>query len=303
MKNVLSVTQLDRLFGIPGIAQVLDGNGGLPKVRITSSAATGEMYLHGGHVTSWQPAGGGEVFFVSSKSRWQDGVAIRGGVPICFPWFGDKAGDPAAPAHGFVRTKSWQIEGITRSGDDVTVSMSTSSDEDTRRFWPADFRLAHRVTFGPELSLELEVHNTGTAALRFEEALHSYHRVGDVRTARVVGLDGIHYADKTDSFREKTQQGDVLITGEIDRVYLHTESSVELLDPARRRHLRIAKQNSLTTVVWNPWADKAHKMSDLDDGEWKQMLCVETSNVLSHAVTVAPGQLHRMKTLVSVNTL
>src|SRR5271165_4009109 len=131
MENNVSITELERRFGIPRIAQVVAGHGGLPKVRITSPAAAGEIYLHGAHVTSWQPAPDEEVLFVSSKSRWQDGIAIRGGVPICFPWFGNKADDPKAPAHGFVRTKSWQLDSIALSRDEITVSMSTRSDQGT----------------------------------------------------------------------------------------------------------------------------------------------------------------------------
>src|SRR5271165_1585484 len=131
MENSTSVPDLNRRFGIPGIAEVVAGNGGLPKVVATSSPAVGEIYLHGAHVTSWRPAGAEEVFFVSPQSRWEDGKAIRGGVPICFPWFGDKADDPKAPSHGFVRTKSWQLDSIALSRDEITVSMSTRSDQGT----------------------------------------------------------------------------------------------------------------------------------------------------------------------------
>ena len=259
--------------------------------------------LHGAHVTAWQPAGADEVFFVSSKSRWQDGVAIRGGVPICFPWFGDKAGDPKAPAHGFVRTKSWQLDTIALTGDTVTISMSTGSDEGTKQWWPAEFRLQYRATFGTELGLELELLNSGTAALRFEEALHSYYRVGDVRTTRLSGLGGVHYLDKTDGYRENVQQSDVVIAGETDRVYLNTLGAVDLHDPALGRRIHVDKENSLTTVVWNPWAGKAKEMSDLGDNEWTQMLCSETSNVLGSAVEVAPGQQHRMRAVIRVASL
>src|SRR5580658_4321292 len=155
------IADSDRRLEIPGIAELGEGNGGLPKVRITSPEAAGEIYLHGAHVTSWRPAGAQEVIFVSSKSRWEDGRAVRGGVPVCFPWFGDKAHDPKAPAHGFVRTKAWQLESIAKTGGTVTVSIFTDSNEDTKAWWPAEFRLVHRVTFGRELSLELVVTNTG----------------------------------------------------------------------------------------------------------------------------------------------
>jgi glucose-6-phosphate 1-epimerase len=287
-------------FEIPGIAKVVEGNGGLPKVRITSRGAVGEMYLHGAHVTSWKPAGKEEVFFLSSQSRWEHDRAIRGGIPICFPWFGNKADDPKAPAHGFVRTKAWQLESIAQLGDEVIVSMFTESDEDTKRWWPADFRAAYRVKFTSELGLELVVTNTGTTSLRFEEALHAYHRVGNVLKTRLAGLSGITYFDKTDSNRKKTQQGEIAIVSETDRVYLDTNNAIEMEDPVLRRRTHVAKENSRTTVVWNPWVQKAHSLTDFADDEWMQMICIETSNVSDFAVHLAPGQTHTMKALVTV---
>jgi glucose-6-phosphate 1-epimerase len=303
MEASARVLELNRQFGISGIAEVVTGNSGLPMVQITTPAAAGEIYLHGAHVTSWRPNGAEEVFFVSSQSKWEDGKAIRGGVPICFPWFGDKADDPKAPAHGFVRTRSWQLDGIPQSGEAVTVEMSTGSDESTKRWWPADFRAVYRATFGSELRLELEVQNIGTSPLRFEEALHSYHRVGDVHQACLNGLDAVHYLDKTDAYQEKVQQGDIRITAETDRVYLNTKNPIVLADPVLRRRIHIAKENSLTTVIWNPWIEKAKAMSDLGDDEWTQMLCAETSNVLSYAVELAPGQQHQMGAVIRVSDL
>jgi glucose-6-phosphate 1-epimerase len=300
MATSATAADLDRRFGLLKIAQVVEGNGGLPAVKISTSAAAGEMYLHGAHVTSWKPAGREEVLFVSPRSLWADGNAIRGGVPICFPWFGDKADDPHAPAHGFVRTKSWQLESIEQTGDTVTVSMFTASDPSTKAWWPADFRLMHRVTFGPELTLELVMTNTGSASLRFEEAMHTYHRVGDVAEARVSGLNGVSYLDKTDAYREKTQQGDVVIEAETDRVYLNTQHPLALRDPVLHRRIEVTKENSRTTVVWNPWVQNARKLADLGEDQWKQMLCIETSNVGNFAVELAPGQQHSMKATVRV---
>jgi glucose-6-phosphate 1-epimerase len=241
------------------------------------------------------------VLFVSSQSRWEDGHAIRGGVPICFPWFGDKRDDPNAPAHGFVRTKAWQLDSIAKDGDAVTVSMFTESNNDTKQWWPGRFRLVHRATFGPALTLELVVTNTGTTLLRFEEALHAYHRVADIQKARVQGLDAVHYLDKADSNRKKLQGGELSIVSETDRVYLNTSGPVELVDPILHRRTSITKENSRTTVVWNPWAQKAHSLSDLGDDEWRQMVCIETSNVADFAVELAPGDQHTMKAVVRVD--
>jgi glucose-6-phosphate 1-epimerase len=178
--------------------------------------------------------------------------------------------------------------------------MFTESDEDTKRWWPAEFRLVYRVTFATELRLELVVKNTGKTALRFEEALHAYHRVGNILKTRVGGLDTGRYIDKTDSNRKKIQHGEIAIVSETDRVYLNTSNPIELEDPVLRRRTSVAKENSRTTVVWNPWVQKAHSLSDFADDEWMQMICIETSNVSDFAVDLAPGQQHKMKARVRV---
>lgn len=296
----MDLTELNRRFGIPEVARVCEGNGGLPRIDITSNLAHGEVYLHGAHVTSWCPAGSEEVLFLSSKSRWADGQAIRGGIPICFPWFRGKADDPHAPAHGFVRTRSWQLDSIGENRSGVTVTMSIESDEQTRRWWPVEFHLAHRVTFGSELRLELICLNTGTTPFRLEEALHTYNRVGDVATARLQGLDGIRFLDNTDSNREKPQLGDLLIASQTDNAYINVQNAVDLVDPVLCRRIRLQKEDSSTTVVWNPWQDGAVKLRDLGEGEWKQFLCVEASNIIGAAVTLAPGQEHRLSAVLSV---
>ena len=292
-----------RRFNIPDRVQVVEGQGGLPKVRITSPEASGEMYLHGAHVTSWKPAGAEEVFFVSRHARWEHGRAIRGGVPVCFPWFGNHADSPTAPAHGFVRTRAWQLESIVESGGAITVAMFTESDDDTRRWWPADFRLALHATFGSTLTLALIVTNTGAATIRFEEALHPYYRVGNIHDVRVRGLDAAKFLDKSDANLEKVQQGDIRIVSETDREFLDTQGPVDVDDAALRRRVRTVKDRSFTTVVWNPWVAKAHALPDLADDEWSEFVCVETCNVAAFAVQLAPGQQHMMQSVVSVSRL
>jgi len=303
MNAVLALTDLDRRFGIPDVARLCEGSGGLTRVVITSPLAHGEMYVHGAHVTSWRPAGSEEVLFLSSKSRWEEGQAIRGGIPICFPWFRGKADDPHAPAHGFVRTRSWQLYSIVENSDGIAVTMFIESDEQTRRWWPAEFRLVHRVTFGSELKLELICINTGRTPLYFEEALHTYNRVADVGTVRLQGLDGTRFLDNTDSNKEKTQFGDVTIASQTDNAFINTKKAVDLLDPKLSRGIRLQKANSTTTVVWNPWQEGAKGLRDLGQGEWQQFLCLEASNIMSAAVTLAPGQKHTISAVLSVARL
>jgi len=298
------VSQIDDLncrFGVAGLVEVAHGNGGLPKLLVTSPASSAEIYLHGAQVTSWRPASADEVIFLSQHSQWQDGRAIRGGIPICFPWFRAKADDAKAPSHGFVRTKEWRLDSVTANEDGaVVVVCSTESDESSRRWWPHEFRLEHRVSIGQTLGLELIAHNTGSSPFSFEEALHTYFRVGDAESVRVRGLDRVTYLDNTDGNREKLQQGDVVFHGATDNAYLNTESACELIDPVLHRTIRTDKQNSATTVVWNPWQQGAAALADLGDEEWRWMTCVEASNIRLAAVTLAPGQVHTLGAVLSV---
>jgi glucose-6-phosphate 1-epimerase len=300
LKSEGSIADLNERFGIAGVASVVAGGGGLPKVLITSPQAKGEMYLHGGHVTSWTPGGTADVFYCSPNTVWRDGKAIRGGVPVCFPWFGDKVDKPSAPAHGFVRTKSWELVSIEKQDDGIAVTTETASGDDTVKWWPHEFRLVCRATFGSELTLAITVTNTGSASLSIEEALHAYFHVGDSEAVAVQGLDGTRYIDKVDHFIEKLQTGDVRFSGETDRVYLGTSHDLVGVDPVLNRRISIRKQSSDNTVVWNPWAEKAAAMSDLGSGEWKKFVCVETANVGKAAVEVAPGQSHTMSLHIRV---
>jgi len=303
METMTAVEELDHRFGIPQVARISEGNGNLPRIQITSPQVQGEMYLHGAQVTSWTPAGSDEIIFLSTKSHWQEGQVIRGGIPICFPWFRAKTDDPKAPAHGFVRTKSWQIESIVEDKSGVCVTMSTESDEQTQRLWPSEFRLIYRVIFGSELTMELTCTNIGKKDLRFEEALHTYNRVSDVANVRLQGLDDVQFLDNTDSNTKKVQRVEVVIASPTDNAFVHTQNDVYLIDPGLRRRIGLKKGNSRTTVVWNPWSEGAARLADLGDGEWTQFLCVEASNILNASITLAPGDEHTMTAVLSTAKL
>lgn len=300
MQASSSIEALNDRFSIKNLVQVVAGQGNLPKIHISSPAAEADIYLHGAHITSWRPAGSEEVIFLSKKSHWEEGRAIRGGIPVCFPWFRAKADDPHAPAHGFARIKTWQLVSITQEQDSIVVSLQTESDDESRRWWPHEFQLLHRITVGTELRSELIVTNTDSTPLRFEEALHTYYNVGDAAKVRIAGLDGVDFFDNTDANRGKTQSGDIVFAHPFDNVYVNAPGAVELNDPSLQRRIHIKKENSFTTVVWNPWIDGAKAMSDLGDDEWRQMACVEASNILDSAVTLAPGEKHSMTASVKV---
>ena len=292
---------LNRRFGVAGVAEITAGGGGLPVVRIASDAAAAEISLYGAQVLRWRPAGEEEVLYLSERSRWEQGEAIRGGIPVCFPWFRNKADDPTAPKHGFVRTREWRLDSL-RADEDGTVTLVcvTGSDETTRRWWPHDFLLAYRIRVGRTLRLELSVMNRGATAMRFEEALHTYFRVGEVGLARVHGLDGASYLDNRDGNRAKTQRGDLPITRQTDNAYMDTAAAVEIMDPVLQRSLRTEKTNSASTVVWNPWHEGAAGITDMKPEAWRTMLCVEASNVLGCAVSLGPDEEHTMHATLMV---
>jgi glucose-6-phosphate 1-epimerase len=298
--NPSQIDVLNREFAIPGVVEVIAGSGGLPKIRVTAPSASADVYLHGAQLTSWQPASAEEVLFLSEHSIWQDGRAIRGGVPICFPWFRGNADDPGAPAHGFVRTKEWRLDSVKTDGESVIVTCSTENDESTRRWWPHAFRLVHKLSIGQTLRLELKVTNAGEAPFRFEEALHSYFRVSDAERVRVSGLDQVSYLDNMDGNRKKTQSGDLIFTAQTDNAYIDVHGAASLIDPARRRKIKTEKMNSATTVAWNPWREGAASLSDLGNDEWRQFACVEASNILGSALSLLPGEEHAMQAIIRV---
>lgn len=287
---------------IPGIVSFSTTPGGLTRLDVHSPLATAEIYLHGGHVARFQPAGGTPVLFMSAASHFAAGKPIRGGVPICFPWFGPRAGHPDAPMHGFARTMTWQLESLAQSADGVVnVGLALTADDATRAHWPHEFVLRHRIAVGTELRMTLEVENTSAGAFTFEEALHTYFAVADVRAATATGLEGASYLDKTDGFKTKTVGAEPLrFTGETDRLFPNHHGACGIADRPTARRIVIEKSNSATTVVWNPWIAKAAAMADFGDDEWPRMLCIETANAGADAVTLAAGARHAMTAVVRV---
>ena len=291
-----------RSLEIPGLARFEPGGGGLTRLAVTTPLAEAHVYLHGGHVTHFQPRGREPVLFLSARSFFESGRAIRGGVPVCFPWFAARAGQPDAPMHGFARTMPWQVESLAVDGDQTVLAvLRLASDDATRAHWPHDFVLRHHIVIGTRLSMLLEVENTSREPFTYEAALHTYLAVADARAASITGLENASYRDKTDGFQTKTQPPEPLrFTGETDRVFENTRAACELHDPAGARRIRVEKSGSATTVVWNPWSEKAAAMKDLAADEWPRMACIETANAGANAITLPPGAKHSMRAILAL---
>jgi glucose-6-phosphate 1-epimerase len=274
------------------------GNGGLTCARLQTDLASAEIYLHGAHVTHFQPRGAAQpILWLSKSSVFKPSKAIRGGVPICFPWFGPKADDPNAPAHGFARTREWALESIQSN----VMTFQLKSDDATKRWWNADFAARYVVNVSDELSIQLTVQNLGRERARYEAALHSYFVVGDIQRIEVRGLEGASYLDRLQPGKTFTQDNNpIRFDRETDRTYINTGAETTIVDPVLNRRITNRKINSSSTVVWNPWIDKAKAMADFGDDEWPGMLCIETANVGPNAVELGPGESHSMTAIISV---
>ena len=281
---------------LPSSVRLERGAGGLPVVRVSGPAATAEIYLHGAHLTAWTPRGHDPVLWMSAKSRFTDDSAIRGGVPICFPWFAALAGHADAPSHGFARLTGWTLAGARDDGENVVVELRLSDTGATRASaWPHRFDATYTVVVGERLSLSLRVTNRDDAAVTFEEALHTYFAVRDIRTTEVTGLEGRPFVDRlAGSAPRPGESHPVHFTGETDRIYLDASEGATVRDGAAGRSVLVSTKGAASTVVWNPWVEKARAMEDFDDDEWTGMVCVETCNIRATSVRLAPGESHTM---------
>lgn len=285
--------QLNERFAIDGLARFVAGEGGLPRLDITSPLATASVYTHGAHVARFQPAGDEPLLWMSTASAFEPGRAIRGGVPVIFPWFGDRKDDPEAPAHGLVRQADWAVRSVETLDDGrVQAVMSIAAEP---------FDVSMRIVVGRSLLMEMSVTNTADEPATCEQALHTYLTVGDIKRVSVHGLAGAPYIDKVDHHKRKMQSPDpITFAGETDSVYLDTNAVVRVVDEAMGRTIVAGKTGSRSTIVWNPWIDKAARMSDFGDGEWPETLCVETANVADNTLTIAPGGSHAMAATIGI---
>ncbi len=284
---------------LPGVERVQEH--GLPALRVSNESASGLVYVQGAHVAAWQPAGQQPVIWMSENAVYAPGKALRGGVPICFPWFGAHAEQKEFPAHGFARTRTFEYRGARLDTAGRTeLEFVLDSDDQTRAWFPYAFTARLHVAFGKTLGLEFSVTNRAPQPFDFEEALHSYFGVADVTQVSVRGLEGARYVDKVREqavFTEGTRE--LRFVAETDRVY-ESRATCTIEDRAGDRTIVIEKENSLATVVWNPWREKAAQMLDLGAAAWPGMLCVESANVGKARLTLAPGESHRLRVTLSV---
>ena len=288
-----SLRALDKRWGRAGAVRFEDRYGG-PVAVLTSSEGTAVVALQGAQVLSYRPIGGSNVLWLSPVAQLGTGKAVRGGIPICWPWFGPHPQDPKKPAHGFVRAAQWDVAGTAGRAGQANIRFSF----DARKVDPARWEHAAVVTVDIVVSDVLEIMltttNRGTDAIPLTQALHTYLAIGDAAEISIEGLDGRAYIDQLAPGQRPLQKGPITITGEVDRIYQQAPDTVVVHDKKLKRKIRVAKKGSASTVVWNPGAEKATRLGDMGPDGYRQMVCVETANAGDDVVTLAPGKRHQL---------
>lgn len=278
---------------------------GYPVIHIQHPSASARVALHGAHVMEWAPAGQAPVLYMSPQSIYAEGKPLRGGIPVCWPWFSAHPADPAQPMHGLARIRFWQLDHAHANDHCATLQLSLPASPDTSAHWPPHIHCQLHVSIGAELEVALTTVNTGSAPYPLTEALHTYLATGDITRASVTGLEGAGYLDTVGTHAPRRQDGAITFDREVDRRYLDA-SAVEVKDPARRRTITVHKHGSSTTVVWNPWIEKSARLPDLPDDAWQHFLCVEAANASPpepQPLQIAPRASHTLLTRLSLSPL
>jgi D-hexose-6-phosphate mutarotase len=292
-----SIPDQTRKHEIPGRVAIVSGTGGLPKTNITTKSSTAEIYLLGAHVIGFQKTGEPPLLFMSAKSWFAPGKPIRGGVPVCFPWFGARDGEPA---HGFARITEWELVKTAASPDGLVTLHFRLPEIPERPAWK-NLRTEFVVTVSDKLTMELIATNNSPAAMEIENCLHTYFHVGDIGAVSISGLPGAPFDDFAaggTGARRVENDPMLRITKETNRVYPDSTATVEIRDENLKRTIRVEKFNSNSTVVWNPWTTQKLP-DDFDPAEHKQMVCVESGNVKQNKISLAPGKTSVLKVILS----
>ena len=300
----MTLAELNQRFAISNHVQFKEIAEGMIIAEVANQHALCNIALQGAHIATFQPRGEEPLIWLSPRAKFAPGKSIRGGVPICWPWFGPHKNDSKLPGHGYARTVLWDVLETKALPDGSTfLRFGLVESDATRAQWPHASTVQLEATVGKALRVELVTTNTGNAAFELGEALHTYLQISDVENMTIRGLEKCEYLDKVKDFARFTQQDGIVIESEVDRVYVNTTADCVIEDKGLKRAIRIAKQGSRSTVVWNPWTEKAEKMGDFGPALHRDMVCVESGNALENIVTLKPGETHKLVATSSVEKL
>lgn len=263
-----------------------EGGKGLPLLKIETALCTAVISLQGAQLLSFKPTEGAELLWLSPKCQFESGASLRGGIPLCLPWFGVNRDDPGKPKHGFARNSDWQLENLHQMADGG-YELLFQLDSEPNSLFDYAFRAQLRMTLGHTAGLDLTVINRDQRPFACSWALHSYFPVSDLDSVRVKGLAGRDYLDNLEAFARKRQTDDLAFVGEVDRVYPGVDNALEILG---RPCIKVTHHQCPSVITWNPGAANAAKMADVGVGREQDFICVERGAVLDEQWHLAPGQ-------------
>lgn len=290
-------TALNTQFGINGQLSFREDASGLIVAEINNALGSASLCLQGAHLMSWQPKSQTvPVVWLSRDTKPAVGKSIRGGAPVCWPWFGAHASESSFSGHGFARTVPWRvIESGTEPNGATRLTLRLVASDKTRVQWTDECTVDLTVIVGETLRMEMTTENNSAAALVIGEALHTYFQISDIGAVTVTGLEGCEYWDKVGGSNLRKQDGAIAFSSEVDRVYIDSAAECVINDAKLARRIHIKKSGSLSTVVWTPWVEKATKMGDMGQPDgWREMVCVESANAINNVVKIAAGAAHTL---------
>lgn len=276
-------------MNLPDTVKLREMKPGFPVLDVSHPRCSGSVALLGAHVMEWTPAGHQPVLFMSADAVYEEGQPIRGGIPVCWPWFGGREG---LPGHGFARLRFWELVRAVDSVEGVELKFSLHGTGDLG--WPHAFALILTVKMGETLAVALEMKHLGQSSVEITAALHTYLGVGAIEQTIVEGLADTPYLDSLDEHRVMHQEGAVIFDREVDRIYL-SDGIVQVVDRVWKRTLEIGKSGSRATVVWNPWIEKSRRLADLPDDAYHHFLCIEAANTGDDVITLEPQGSHLLQ--------
>lgn len=294
-----TIEHLNKTFGLDGCVQFRKDND-MEKFVVTACGSKLEGYLHGAHITSYVPQQGEEILWLSPQAIYQKGKAIRGGIPLCWPWFGKHSENGSLPQHGFARNSSFSMQYAKRLANGaVELLLYLTDNEETLELWPHHFRLEVKIILGKQLSIDMITHNTGRNEFVITEAIHSYFAVPDISNAVVNGLQNIQYYDQLQDKQETEVDDNITISQEVDRIYASQDTPITIAAQSNLR-IELLQEKANATVLWNPWIDKSCNMTDFPDDGYKNMLCVEAANTFFSDIKIKSGQSHSIQQIIKL---
>lgn len=298
----MDYNELNARFAIPGQLEFVKGKGNLPVAIITNSHAKAEISLYGSQVLSYVPQGQKDVLWLSPKSVFEPGKAIRGGIPVCFPWFGPHETDKQKPMHGFARLLTWNvIETFALKNGNTKLILGLANNPDTMVLWPFAFSAKMIFEVGEKLDVTLCCTNTDSKPFIVGDALHSYFNISHINDIGILGLkDCFYYAGFAKEANNQQHEDTLKIIKEENRRYINHFGDCVISDPKWNRKIRVAKKGSKVTVVWNPYSETVKTMTDIPESGYQDFICVEAVNSYAYSATVNPGESHCVSTMLSL---